>query len=341
MTARTSDATTGTPADNVEAKLVPSEWAACPVCSNEGRCLTNLADDRYGYPGSSPLFRCDACGHRFLSIEMSPEELASLYTNFYPRSTFDVDSWSPPTPESALRTWWRGLRASAFRWVPANVRVLDIGCGFGESLGYHRDRGCDAHGVEADSNILRVAERHGLQVRVGLFDPQHYEPGSFDVVTLDQVIEHVSDPVAVLSGVWQVLRPGGTLVLSTPNADGWGARVFGGRWIHWHAPYHQQFFSKESMGRAAERAEFRVESRSTITNASWLTFQWGHLMTLAAPGARSVYWNRDMKRTSAQRVLLAFVALTDRLGVNAAITRLFDALGQGDNVVFVLRKQSA
>jgi SAM-dependent methyltransferase len=218
------------------------------------------------------------------------------------------------------------------------MRVLDIGCGFGESLGYHRARGCSAKGVEADRNILRVAERHGLDVDVGLFDPRNYDPASFDVVTLDQVIEHVASPSALLVGIRQVLRPGGTLIVSTPNSESWGAAVFGRRWIHWHAPYHLQFFSRRSMSKLAEQAGFQIERSATITNSAWLDFQWGHLATYPQPGVPSPYWNASQSRTLIQRILLRLLLGIDRLGLNTVVSRLLDSLGCGDNTVYVLRK---
>src|SRR3546814_9753870 len=133
------------------------------------------------------------------------------------------------------------------------VTILDVGCGFGEALGYHRARGCDAHGIEADRNILRVAQRHGLNVTAGLFEAACYAPQKFDIVTLDQVIEHASDPAALLRNGHQVLKPGGPAFVSTPNPNGWGAKLFGRRWIHWHAPYHLHYFTRHSMKRLAAK----------------------------------------------------------------------------------------
>ena len=313
----------------------------CIICGAQTRAERMLHDDRYGYAGHFTLLRCPACAHCRLDVRMSDAQIAELYTRYYPRSTFDIDAWSPPGDATGLAAWWRGDRASAFRWVPPGVRVLDIGCGFGESLGYHRNRGCDAHGVEADANILRVGERHGLQVRHGLFDPRHYPPASFDVVTLDQVIEHLADPAQVLRGIHQVLKPGGQLVLSTPNANGWGTRLFGRRWIHWHAPYHLQFFSRASMARAASAAGFVLERRSTVTPAVWLDYQWGHLVAFPPEGQASPFWRPQLPRSLAQRIGLRLLRYVDRLGINAALTRLMDALRVGDNSLYVLRKRVA
>jgi 2-polyprenyl-3-methyl-5-hydroxy-6-metoxy-1,4-benzoquinol methylase len=328
------------------AGLGPTAFAAanssheCPICGVKCKAQISVYDDRYGYPGVYELYACAQCGHRSLNAGMTPEAIAALYTNYYPRSTFDATTWGPPGESAPWRIWFLGLKASAFRWVPRNVRVLDIGCGFGESLGYHRDRGCDVYGVEADENILRVARLHGLNVRVGLFNASNYEPESFDVVTLDQVIEHVSDPLTVLAGVHQVLKTDGLLILSTPNAAGWGARIFGRRWIHWHAPYHQQFFSARSISTAANRAGFVVERRRTVTNSAWLGYQWAHLVTFPSPGTPSSFWSSKTARTPTERILLAMLAGISRLGVNSVLTRVFDSLGIGDNVVYVLRRQA-
>lgn len=312
----------------------------CPICGDATAAMRSIWDDRYGYPGRFTALQCGSCRHIIVDADMNPDQLSELYTRYYPRSSFDVEAWTPPSEVSPLFGWWHGLRASAFRWVPRNVRVLDIGCGFGESIGYHRNRGCDAHGVEADANILRVAERYGLQVKVGLFEPEVWPASSFDVVTLDQVIEHVTDPVSMLRGVWTVLKPGGMLIMATPNAHAWGARVFGLRWIHWHAPYHQQFFTTESLRRAAVAAGFAVEATQTVTNSAWLGFQWCHLAAPSTEGQPSVFWNSKLKRRLPQRLVFGLVTVANRLGVNAAITRLCDAIGRGDNRVFVLRKVS-
>lgn len=284
------------------------------------------------------LRACGRCKHRTLDVRMDALQTSDLYTHYYPRSGFDVEAWSPPVHESAWRTWWLGLKASAFRWVPARVRVLDIGCGFGESLGYHRSRDCEAHGVEADANILRVADRHGLNVRHGLFDAANYAPDYFDFVTMDQVIEHVTDPIGVLRGIQRVLKPKGTLIVTTPSADGWGAWTFGSRWIHWHAPYHQHFFSRQSMREAARASGFSLEHCRTVTNSAWIGFQWCHLLAYPKPGVRSAYWNPLEGRSAGKRWGFRLFSLLDRLGVNALLTRIADATGRGDNAVFVLKK---
>jgi len=219
------------------------------------------------------------------------------------------------------------------------VRVLDIGCGFGETLGYHKERGCDVYGVEADENIKRVAENYGYNVHIGVFTPGSYETDFFDYVTMDQVIEHLSDPLVSLKGVAQVTKPGGSVIISTPNSNGWGSNVFGARWISWHIPYHLQFFSKKSMSIAAEKTGFDVEKSKTITNSTYLCLQWNHMKYRPPEGLINRFWIPNQKFTRREKIYAKAMTALHLLKINHAITRFFDAAGYGDNFVFVLRKK--
>ena len=306
----------------------------CPICSSSDRAHDRtLYDDRYGYAGRFDLFACRACGHRWLDWQPDPGTLSNLYSECYPRRDQSVADLEPRRALSPFATWWRGDRASASAWIPRDVRVLDIGCGFGEALRYHRERGCEVSGVEADPNVARVAAALGLDVRIGLFDATDYTPSSFDVVTMDQVIEHVTAPLEVLAGVRTVLKPGGSLVLSTPNAGSVIARLFGRRWINWHAPYHLHFFSRDSLARAADAAGLALETLETITSPEWLSYQWIHALTMPRHGARSLLWSpRDRTwRVRSLRALRWF-------GVEAVMTRVLDELRVGDNFVARLRR---
>ena len=310
----------------------------CRICGANSSIKNHLNDDRYGYTGIFPLLKCASCGHKFLQAEFSPESLRDLYTNYYPRSTFDLEGYQPYQECDGFKAWFDGEESSTFRWVPQNVCVLDIGCGFGESLGYYQARGCDVYGVEADENIRRVAEKFDYKVHVGLFDASVYEENFFDYVTMSQVIEHVTDPVQILCGVARILKPGGVAILSTPNAGGWGARVFGRRWINWHAPYHLQFFTLQSMRIAAEQAGLVLEKAITITPSAWLHYQWIHLLSCPPEGVVSPFWAPGGKWSFMQKVALRTLEIVHRCKINHVITRIFDTLGMGDNRLYFLRK---
>jgi 2-polyprenyl-3-methyl-5-hydroxy-6-metoxy-1,4-benzoquinol methylase len=300
--------------------------------------LIPVYDDRYGYDGRFPLYQCRECNHKFLHVDFSTDDWKTIYTDYYPRSTLSLETYEPRKEIRGFLSWLNGERRLAYSWVPENVRVLDIGCGFGETLGYHRSRGCDVYGVEVDENIRRVADKFQFDVHVGAFDPDVYDTGFFDFVTMDQVIEHVADPLETLQGIARILKPGGVAILSTPNSHGLGAMVFGRRWVHWHAPYHLHHFSIRSMKFATEKAGLTVEKIRTITSSEWLYYQWNHLVTYPAMGTPSGFWAPNRSLSRKEKTWMHILSVIHLSKINHLITRLFDTLGWGDNYLFIFRK---
>jgi SAM-dependent methyltransferase len=117
-------------------------------------------------------------------------------------------------------------RVQKFFQIPAACRVLDIGSGVGTFVMGCRSRGIQAFGVEPDrigqgSNIssLKIARRRTAEhiFVAGTGENLPFPNGSFDLVTMNQVIEHVSDQRACLKEAFRVLKPGGALYVACPN----------------------------------------------------------------------------------------------------------------------------
>ncbi len=312
--------------------------ALCPVCHAPTReRFRGLYDDRYGYPELFTLRECGSCGHLHVPAHFQAEDLGKLYTDYYPRGNFDIESFAPEVEKRGFSSWLNGDFASAFRWVARNVRVLDIGCGVGQTLAYHRNRGCEAHGIEADANVQPIAMRYELDIRQGVFDGTQFDPDYFDYVTLDQVAEHVVDPQALMLGVARILKPGGKVIITTPNPTGFGAHLYGRKWLNWHIPYHLQFYTRRSLGLVAERAGLAIMSCRTTTPSEWQYYQWRHVLLFPAQGERSAFWSSGEGR-HLPRFWRALIGIARRLRLQAWISRLFDMTGRGDNFVFVLQK---
>jgi 2-polyprenyl-3-methyl-5-hydroxy-6-metoxy-1,4-benzoquinol methylase len=113
-------------------------------------------------------------------------------------------------------------------------RVLDVGCSSGYLAQPLSERANTIVGIELDREAAREAEQFCERVLVGDVETMELplEPASFDVVLCGDVVEHLRDPVAALARLRPLLKPGGRLVLSTPNVANWAIRLslLGGRW---------------------------------------------------------------------------------------------------------------
>jgi 2-polyprenyl-3-methyl-5-hydroxy-6-metoxy-1,4-benzoquinol methylase len=266
--------------------------------------------------------------------------LTDLYTNYYPRGILNPDDYQGYTEHKGFLSWLDGEHSQAYLYVPRNVTVLDIGCGFCESLVYHKSRGCEAHGIDADENIKSIAEKYGVNVHVGLFTAENYEQNYFDYVTMDQSLEHIVSPIDILRDIEKVLKPGGKAIISVPNAFGIGRLLFGKLWFFWGTPFHLQFFNKKSMRVAAEKTNLKLQTIKYITKSNWLLGELAFLLVHKPKGIRSDYVQVKGKvsREVQGRLSVKIYQLVEKLRLSAWVMRLADLLHYGDNMIFILEK---
>jgi 2-polyprenyl-3-methyl-5-hydroxy-6-metoxy-1,4-benzoquinol methylase len=99
-------------------------------------------------------------------------------------------------------------------------RVLDVGCAHGWFVLAARQAGLDAEGIEPDEEVAGVAARNGVRVRVGLFPDVLAPQEQYDVITFNDVLEHLPDVRAAVAACHDHLRPGGLLSINIPNSRG-------------------------------------------------------------------------------------------------------------------------
>lgn len=148
-------------------------------------------------------------------------------------------------------------------------RLLEVGCGSGRFLDRMRRAGWTVQGTDIDPVVAeRIRRRYAIGIDVGELQSLRYPADSFDAVALSQVIEHVYEPRQVLAECRRVLRPGGRLVLSTPNARGIAHRRYGRSWRGLEPPRHLQVFTPQALERCVTDAGLRVRQLQTLSTES-------------------------------------------------------------------------
>jgi 2-polyprenyl-3-methyl-5-hydroxy-6-metoxy-1,4-benzoquinol methylase len=226
-----------------------------------------------------PLLVCTACGHLVSQIEET-DYLAAL-------AKFDTHAGTLPSQLSQKRHDQRARRLFArvrelLGLNPgSSFHLLDVGCSSEALLLSAVKEGIEAEGVEPAMRAAETARAAGLTVFAGMLHEARYPAERFQAVTMMEVIEHLRQPIDVVKEIWNILAPGGILVIGTGNADSWTVSIMRERWDYFHMERyggHISFFTPRSLERLAGRCGFRIERLETKRVRFAESFQASHVV---------------------------------------------------------------
>jgi 2-polyprenyl-3-methyl-5-hydroxy-6-metoxy-1,4-benzoquinol methylase len=196
------------------------------------------------------LVKCRRCGLQYIDPRLRDDLIFAGYTQ-----------GDDPTYVSQIAARERTFAASLAeieRLAGGRGRLLDIGTAAGAFVAAAAKQGWDAEGCEPNAWMAEWGARHyGVRIRQGSVFDQPYEPGSFDVVTLWDVIEHTPNPRAVLDHCRGLLKPGGLLIVNYPDIGSWIARALGRRWL-FLTSVHLWYFDRRTIAKMLEATGFAV-----------------------------------------------------------------------------------
>ena len=230
-----------------EAPSAPATTQQCVLCRSERRKRFLAAKER-------TVVECLDCHLRALSPMPSIADLVSINEEtvhpFFNACLEDEESY---------RVYFAKKLDDLQRAVPSG-RLLDVGCGAGFFLDMARARGYEVQGLDLSPVPANYARSElALDVTEGSIYEYGARDGSVDVITIFQTIEHDPNPAALAERLYRLLTPGGALMVTTPAADGFVARVMGKRWFGYRNVEHVSFFSRQSLRSVLERAGFELE----------------------------------------------------------------------------------
>jgi glycosyltransferase involved in cell wall biosynthesis/2-polyprenyl-3-methyl-5-hydroxy-6-metoxy-1,4-benzoquinol methylase len=199
----------------------------------------------------------DDCRLQFADPQLSDETLARAYReHYYPSREHGEVQGYENTPKEILRQTFaitEGLIGSL-----AGRRLLDVGCGLGRLCEVAAEYGLQPVGIEPDANAREQAYKTSeLRAYSSLDGLQQVHPDTrFDIVTIWDVIEHLREPWKELGYLSGMLRPGGWLLLSTPNAGSLRACLHREKWDNVVNPTHFYYFRKKSLRAVLRQAGF-------------------------------------------------------------------------------------
>jgi SAM-dependent methyltransferase len=234
-----------------------------------------VTDIFFGVPGTWSLRRCTGCGTLWLDPRPMSDDLHLAYRSYYTHGAGDALAPGGHRAKAALRRLPAhhddGPGALAHLGNRPPGRVLDVGCGDGRTLLALAEHGWETVGVDADPASVDAARARGCpDVRVGTIDLFRDTPAGFDAVVLSHIVEHVEDPVALLTGARSLLRSGGVVSVLTPNAESWLHQRHGSTWRGLEPPRHLQVLTSHSLELLLTKSgftDFQIRTSTRGANA--------------------------------------------------------------------------
>ncbi|MDO8658555.1 MAG: class I SAM-dependent methyltransferase [Candidatus Levybacteria bacterium] len=247
----------------------------CDLCSKSNfKFLYKSYDRMFQNSGEFQVKKCINCGLFFLDPKPSELELKKYYPSkkYYSYSSFNNKNFFGRLREYLVSHYYNptllsNLISIITRRVPAipaykkDGKVLDIGCGAGDTLFLLKKLGWEAYGLEIDKNAILAALKNGLEnVKEGGYKAvDKYKDNFFDAVRLYHVIEHIDDPRACLKEIYKKLKKNGELIIGTPNIKSLNSFFFRSYWYNLDSPRHLYIFNPKTLERLLREEGYKIK----------------------------------------------------------------------------------
>lgn len=228
----------------------------CPICASKNiSFIYNLFDRLYGVDGDFNIYKCKNCKITFLNPQLNKEEVEKYYPKDYVSFKSSKDSRSFLI-KSLYDTYFlkKGNKLLKIFFFPVkhllrslpkkeNAKFLDVGCGKGIFLNYVKNNKMMPYGIdpfiEKDIPPLNIKKISLLDAKF----PNNY----FDFITLNNVLEHIPNPLGIIIECKRILKKGGRIFINIPNNSSLAYLLFKKNWVSLDVPRHFFTFSKKSM----------------------------------------------------------------------------------------------
>lgn len=239
-------------------KVYKWEYPTCDLCGHKEFAVVWKDATTWEHPGFFRVVKCVGCS----LVYLNPRPARSEIGKFYPKESY----WGRDITNSHKILDWKKERDNAYNIVYNLISsftkrgaILDIGAGIGLFLTKFSEEGWRIDGVEFSKDAVLYAKKtYGIVLKNGDFFDFEFPEKSFDIVTLNNVLEHLYSPFLTLTQIHKTLKKNGVVIITVPNIDSLGMKIFSSRWHPLQLPRHLYHFSPNTLTKLLKKARFDV-----------------------------------------------------------------------------------
>lgn len=234
----------------------------CPVCRS------NVLKDKYIIDNFT-IVLCQSCKLVFVKEKLSQQELDYYYCK-EDDCGMDADFvYLNQENIENVKYYYENLKSFILKKISSG-KILDVGCNAGFFLDVMK--GFECYGIDRSPNHGKIAqERYGKNIFIGTFEDYPVPDFLFDCITLQDVLDHMTDPLEVLKKCNKLLRPGGLLVIKVHDISCLYAKITGKKFYAFLPPWHLFYFSKNSLSTVLKNSSFDIDCFKYMSHLMFLS----------------------------------------------------------------------
>jgi 2-polyprenyl-3-methyl-5-hydroxy-6-metoxy-1,4-benzoquinol methylase len=225
------------------------EYVSCNLCGSKGYYI------KFKKNGFN-IVKCKKCGLYYVNPRLKQEVLSDMYNKNQVSSTI----YYKETNKDDEKTFIDRIKLiQKYLGKKTSINALDIGCNIGTFIKVMKEKGWKVIGTDINKGSLEYCQKlYRIRTICGNFERIILPESYFDVIIMNDFIEHVHSPLAALKKALKLLIEDGILFMSTPDIGSFISKISGKRWLHLKPDEHIYFFSRRTIKKMLNVAGLKI-----------------------------------------------------------------------------------
>jgi 2-polyprenyl-3-methyl-5-hydroxy-6-metoxy-1,4-benzoquinol methylase len=233
--------------------MMQREKTPCLICNKNNEKFLFKKDE-------FSIVKCKNCGLVYVNPRLTEKEIIKLY-NDESISPLQYYEDNKKGDEISFKKRLKLIEELYKR----KGKILDIGCNIGTFLKVAKDSGWDCYGIDVNKGVEKECKKLGINFKARKLEKRSYKKEFFDVIIMNDVIEHLHHPKEFLAMVKNIVKKEGLIFVVTPNVASLTAKVLKKKWHHLKPNEHLVYFSKKTIKKLMEDQGFQIIKMKNIS----------------------------------------------------------------------------